>query len=55
LIAAFRLCSEVDVGIRGPEALLQFLASDHLARALEQHRQDIDRLALQLDPQAALA
>ena len=46
---------EVDEGIRRPKRLLEFLSCDHVAHVLEQHRQDLKRLLLELDLQALLA
>jgi hypothetical protein len=40
---------EVHKGVGWPELLLQFFPSNGLARLLQQHDQDLRRLALQLD------
>jgi hypothetical protein len=37
----------------GPNAAAQFLARDQLSRLLQQHGENLERLALQPDPQAA--
>jgi hypothetical protein len=39
---------EIDEGIDRPQSLLYFFASDHLARLLQQERQNLKRLFLQL-------
>ena len=43
---------EIDEGVGGPEPLAHRLAGDHLARALEEHHQQLKRLLLQLQPDA---
>ena len=46
---------EIDDGVVGLEALLQFLARDEFARALQQHRQNFEGLFLELDLRAVAA
>jgi hypothetical protein len=46
---------EVDVDVSGPEPLLQFFACHHIAGVLQEHRQHLDRLALQLNAQPVFA
>jgi hypothetical protein len=41
---------EIDEGVGGPEPLAHRLAGDDLARALEEHHQQLKRLLLQLQP-----
>jgi hypothetical protein len=45
---------EVDKGVGGPKALPQFFAVHHVARMLQQELQDLQRLLLQLHPDAML-
>ena len=46
---------EVDESVGGPELLLQLLAGDDLAGAVEQESQDLERLSLEAEPHAILA
>jgi|SRR5580700_10898764 hypothetical protein len=46
---------EVDEGVFRPKFFLEFVAGDDQARALEQHREDLERLLLELDANARLA
>src|SRR4029078_270478 len=46
---------EVDDRFRAPKLLLQFLPANDFPWAAQQDRQQLERLALQLDPDAALA
>ena len=46
---------EIHESVRGPELLLELLASYDLAGMLEQHRQDLEGLFLKPDSQAVLA
>jgi hypothetical protein len=46
---------EIDEGIGRPNLSPQFLARDHIAGAIQQRRQDLQRLTLQAQPYAALA
>ena len=43
---------EVDEGVSRPEPFAHRIASDHLTRALEEHREQLKRLFLQLEPDA---
>jgi hypothetical protein len=45
---------KIDIDVGGPEAVLQFLASDELAGFLEQDFEDAKRLFLDSDPAALL-
>ena len=46
---------EIDEGVGGPELLLQLLAGDHVAGALQQQRQHLEGLPLQAQLDSALA
>jgi hypothetical protein len=46
---------EVDVGPLGPEAAPQILTGDHLSRMLEECRQELEGLLLNLDEAAVPA
>ena len=46
---------EIHERVRGPELILQFLATNDLAGALEQHRQDLEGLLLKPNSQDSLA
>jgi len=46
---------EIDADARVLELLLQFFARDHLARPLEQHRQNFKGLPVELDFYPALS
>jgi hypothetical protein len=46
---------ELDHSVVGPKLPADFLAQHHLARALQQHAQNLERLVLKPDPGAAFA
>ena len=46
---------EVYIRVGRPEPFLEFLACDDFPGMLDEHRQHIDRLAIQLDSQPVLA